>query len=70
MRFWPETGTTVAVRRSNRDQGEVAAPFGLDELFDLIVRPTPHFAAGKRLIYSNRIQAKRWLEIWPLLRVV
>jgi hypothetical protein len=68
MRCWPETATAVAVRRSDQDHCEVAAPFGLDDLFGLIVRPTPRFADDKRQLYNNRIQAKGWLEIWPLLR--
>jgi hypothetical protein len=34
----------------------------------LIVRPTPRFADDKRQLYDNRIQAKGWLETWPLLR--
>jgi hypothetical protein len=68
MRCFPETATAVAVRRSDQDHCDVAAPFGLDDLFGLIVRPTPRFADDKRQLYGNRIQAKRWLETWPLLR--
>ena len=29
MRFWPEAATAVAVRRSDQDRCEIAAPFGL-----------------------------------------
>ena len=70
MRCWPETATAVAVRRGDQDRCEVAAPFGLHDLFGLILRPTPRFADDKRQLYDNRIQAKGWLELWPLLRAV
>lgn len=68
IRFWPETATAVAVRRSERDHCEIAAPYGLDDLFDLVLRPTPRFANNKRQLYEDRIQAKGWLDTWPLLR--
>jgi len=68
MRHWPETATAVAVRRSDQDHCDVAAPLGLDDLFGLIVRPTPRFADEKRQLYNDRVQAKGWLQTWPLLR--
>src|SRR5690349_18420197 len=40
MRFWPETATAVAVRRNGGDDCEIAAPYGLDDLFHLVLRPT------------------------------
>jgi hypothetical protein len=67
MRFWPETATAVAVRHTGQGPVEVAAPFGLDDLFDLIVRPTPRFTAAKREIYLDRVRTKQWLRIWPRL---
>jgi hypothetical protein len=68
MRYWPETATAVAVRRNDQDHCEVAAPIGLDDLFGLMVRPTPRFADDKCQLYNSRIQGKGWLDIWPLLR--
>ena len=49
---------------------EIAAPFGLGDLFDLILRPTPSFAGEKRRVYLDRIESKRWLTIWPRLRIM
>ncbi|MGD9541455.1 nucleotidyltransferase family protein [Methylocystis sp.] len=69
MRFWPETATAVAIRRTCGDCCEIAAPFGLRDLFHMVVRPTPRFAATKREIYEDRIQKKDWTNRWPLLRV-
>ena len=68
MRCWPETATAVAVRRTREDGCEVAAPFGLDDLLSLTLRPTPRFAGEKRPIYAERLRTKRWIAAWPLLR--
>lgn len=68
MRYWPETATTVAVRRHGSDDCEICAPFGLDDLLQLILRPTPGFSGKKRFIYEKRVQAKGWTTLWPLLR--
>lgn len=39
---WCETPTPVGARLTADGRIEVMAPLGLDDLFDLIVRPTPH----------------------------
>lgn len=44
MRYWPETATAVAARRGGRDELEIASPLGLDDLFNLLLRPTERFA--------------------------
>lgn len=68
MGFWPETATAVAVRLNEAGHCEVAAPLGLNDLFGLILRPTPRFAQGKRALYHERLRAKAWHLRWPLLR--
>ena len=68
IKHWPETATAVAVRQV-AGKVEILAPFGLDDLFSLIVRPTPDFIAEKLPIYQNRVREKRWLERWPRLVV-
>lgn len=67
MRFWPETATAVAARRSGSDDCDVAAPLGLDDLLGLVLRPTARFTTDKRIIYEQRVRSKNWLECWPLL---
>jgi len=69
MRHWPETATAVGVRLDDRGGVELAAPFGLDDLFDLIVRPTPRFTAEKHPVYLERICAKNWQAVWPGLKI-
>jgi len=69
MRYWPEMATAVGVRLGQGDTIEVAAPFGLDDLFGLTVRPTRRFIGEKRTVYVERIRAKDWLGRWPRLRI-
>lgn len=67
LTHWPEICTAVAVRL--RDGGvEVLAPFGLQDLFAMVVRPTPHFQS-KLDVYRARLLAKRWQLRWPGLRI-
>lgn len=63
---WPETATAVAVRLDG-DVLDVAAPFGLDDLFAFVLRPTPAFGTEKRSIFDERIANKRWRDRWPNL---
>lgn len=70
MRYWPETATAVAARCTESGGIELAAPFGLEDLFDGVVRPTPRFAAGKRAVFDLRCREKKWLEQWEFLRIV
>lgn len=67
MRHWPETATTVAVRRTPDDSVEVIAPYGTEDLLGLRLRPTPRFAVEKRDVLDARAAEKRWRERWPLL---
>lgn len=64
---WPETCTAVAARLE-LGAVQVLAPLGLHDLFDLVVRPTPHFETKLR-IYRSRVAAKDWTERWPGLRI-
>ena len=69
MRHWPETATAVAVRRTGQGSCEIAAPFGLVDLFRLVLRPTPQFAGERHRAFLGRVQAKGWLAAWPKLRM-
>lgn len=68
MRCWPETATAIAVRRNHEEGCEVAAPFGLDDLLSLTLRPTPHFARERHHAYVERLRTKQWTAAWPLLK--
>ncbi len=66
---WPETATAVAVRLGHNTTLEVLAPFGLDDLFELRLKPTPRFRYEKRDIFQQRLVEKRWTTRYPLLNV-
>lgn len=70
MTYWPETATALAARLSASDEVEVAAPFGLDDLFDLVVRPVGRFRDEKRHLFHERLYSKQWLTRWPGLTLV
>lgn len=67
MRFWPETATAVAARRTPDGACEIAAPYGLEDLMNLALRPTARFVSEKRAVFDERVAQKEWLEIWPKL---
>ena len=69
LRHWPETTTAVAVRRA-ADRLDVLAPFGLADLFAMLIRPTPAFSGDRLPRFRQRVHDKRWLERWPRARVV
>jgi hypothetical protein len=69
MRYWPETATATAIRSLRDDELEISAPFGLDDLYGGIIRPTPRFGGEKRVIFDERVARKQWLTQWPLLRI-
>lgn len=69
LRFWPETATAVAVRLTDNHRIETIAPYGLEDLFELRLRPTPRFESEKRAIFLQRVAEKRWLERYPLLHI-
>lgn len=64
--FWPETATSIAVRLNFKNQIEYIAPYGLEDLFNLLVIPTPKFDLK---IYNIRIEKKRWKEKWNKLDI-
>ncbi len=69
MRFWPETATAVAVRRTADGPCEIAAPPGLKDLFGLVLRPAPRFRGEKFAVVVDRARTKGWMENWPLLQL-
>ena len=65
---WPETATAVAARRAP-GRIEIVAPHTINDLLNLIVRPTPAFR-HKMDIYRRRVTDKNWPARWPKLTVL
>lgn len=69
MAYWSETPTGVGVRLERDDSFTVAAPHGLDDLMNLVVRPVPKPYQSRQL-YERRVREKRWQIIWPRLIIL
>ena len=64
---WPETATAVGVKIENEEL-KLIAPYGIDDLVNLIIRPSPKFPDGVKRV-RERITEKKWLEKWPKLKI-
>ncbi|MEK7518789.1 MAG: nucleotidyltransferase family protein [Patescibacteria group bacterium] len=62
---WPETATGIGVRLENGTL-QLVAPYGIDDLVHLIVRPSPKFPDGETRV-AERAREKKWQEKWPKL---
>ena len=72
LEHWCETPTPIGARLTADDRIELLAPLGLDDLFDLIVRPTPHALKhpAKLRQYRERMAKKNWPRLWPRIKVL
>lgn len=68
MAHWLETPTCVGVTLCDDDTVSMIAPYGVEDLLSLHVRPTP-WGVKKPGIYRERIEEKNWPKSWPKLRV-
>ncbi len=63
---WPATATSIGVRKNQDGQFKIRAPFGLNDLFAMIVRANKIHATTR--IYNEKIE--RWAGIWPKLKII
>lgn len=70
LRHWLETPTAVALRLDKSGRPELLAPFGLDDLLGLVLRPTPHAQRHRLAAFHARLAAKDWLTTWPKVKVL
>lgn len=64
---WPETATAVGLSMNDSGGIRVIAPYGLSDLFGCVVRSTRRVSDDQ---FKARVEAKRWSERWPKVRVV
>lgn len=62
---WPTTASSLGIRYTS-SRFVVCAPFGLRDLFAMVVRPNK--AVVSRAVYEAK--AERWAMLWPKLTVV
>jgi len=65
---WPETATCVAVRLLENDDLHIYAPYGLEDLFGLVLRRNKKRVTQER--FRQRYIEKRIKEKWPLVTIV
>ena len=68
---FPETVTALGVKLDNENNVVLTAPYGLEDVINLEVKPTPYFSEtmGLAAIYEQRIIKKNWKSIWPKLTI-
>ena len=66
---WPETATAIGVTLADSGQLRLIAPYGIDDLVNFIVRPTPIFLNSIDVL-EERVRKKQWLEKWPEIKIV
>jgi len=65
---WVETATCVGIKLDKDNNLILAAPHGVEDLVNLILRPTPFFSKSLK-IFNERIVKKSWLTLWPKLKI-
>lgn len=65
---WIETPTCIAVTLEDDETLRLVAPYGIDDLINLRVRPIPT-ERGRRL-FPSRMAKKNWRAIWPRLTIM
>lgn len=62
---WPTTATSIGINKIG-DKFNVYAPYGLNDLFGMIIRPNK--PSVTKSVYEKKVA--KWTKIWPNLRVV
>lgn len=68
LSHWAETSNCVGVYLDHFESVQVISPLGLNDLFDLVVRPNLKSPTAKQ-VYLTRLEEKGWKKHWPKLRV-
>ncbi|QPC45905.1 nucleotidyltransferase family protein [Mangrovibacillus cuniculi] len=68
---FPETATAIGASLDVENNVILTVPWGVDDLWNMEIRPTPDFESGGELsaIYEKRLRDKCWEEKWPLVKV-
>jgi uncharacterized protein len=67
---FPETVTALGVKLDGKNNVILKAPWGVQDVLNLEVKPTPYFYETKerREIYKTRVTNKNWKAVWPKLK--
>jgi uncharacterized protein len=65
---FPETVTALGVKLDGSNNVVLAVPWGLSDVINLEVKPTPFFRTKERIsIYQKRVLKKNWKSTWGKL---
>ena len=69
MSKYPERCTAVGLRLNEDSTLELFAPYGLEDILNFQVHPTPHFLENedRMKLYQTRLSKKNWQEKWKNL---
>ena len=69
MSKYPERCTAIGLRLHADTTLELFAPYGLEDILNFQVRPTPHFLENqdRMKLYQKRLSKKNWREKWKNL---
>ena len=65
---WPETAISVAVRLLATDEIYIAAPCGLSDLFNMVLRRNPCRVTREQ--FAQRLHSKQIVRKWPRVQVI
>ncbi len=68
LAHWVETATCVAVTISDTNRLKLIAPFGINDLVDMVIRPNPKYSHLED--YRQRLKTKRWKTRWPKVKIL
>jgi len=67
---FPETATALGVKLDEMNDIILAAPWGIDDVIHLKVKPTPFYKTKERMkIYEERVMKKKWTTIWKMVKI-
>ncbi|WP_404459491.1 nucleotidyltransferase family protein [Oceanobacillus kapialis] len=68
---FPETATSLGVKLDQNNNLLLTAPWGIEDVLNLEVKPTPFFIESSELakIYDERVIRKNWQSVWDKVRV-
>ncbi|WP_082592687.1 nucleotidyltransferase family protein [Paenibacillus sp. Soil766] len=72
MSKFPETATALGLTLDDQDHIRLATPCGIDDVLQIIIRPTPYFSENKHLaaIYEKRVVQKNFQGKWHKVTVI
>lgn len=64
---WPTIATCTGITLNKKDEIEIYAPYGLDDLLGMVARPNKNTIVTKEMYYNK---VKRWRKVWPKLKTI